>query len=507
MSFLQNLFSRRTQPLGDGSGNRVPIPPGRHTTTVEAPVVSQSASAPAQPADAGNPPENCVSFPLKAITDLFTPELVAALRKHPSEHVHIHIPRDIILPKLSAGAVRITYSQLCTVTPEVFLHADGAPTDAKILLPLDIILRQLTPPRRDDQRQPAIPVNVPSIFLKSGQAGANTSSSAKAKEPWYSQRRPTYETQPDVYPPKAPSGNGTKPVQLPASTPIPPHRKPVAGEQTIPPVAVRADCFSLPLSAVLATLPAEIRHALNGADARAAAFIIPNTGFESHMRTGRLRFKWRELRDWCSVNLDAAVAPETEIELPLATVVPLFMAARDAAPSRKQVEVDTRIPDVFSKSRFSSRVRASPAVANPISTADTPALAPPSPSPAAPPRPVSRPTVIAPSQIVEHLRKLDGVTGAFIATSDGLLVAGDVPDANENVLAAFAPTVFAQLTKYSDMARLGLPESIDIHLGGGITVHVRKAGTLYLGVLLPRDRPLPIQELTRLSRALQPNAT
>ena len=32
-------------------------------------------------------------FPLKAITDLFPPELKAALRKQPSEHVHIHIPR------------------------------------------------------------------------------------------------------------------------------------------------------------------------------------------------------------------------------------------------------------------------------------------------------------------------------------------------------------------------------------------------------------------------------
>ena len=93
--------------------------------------------------------------------------------------------------------------------------------------------------------------------------------------------------------------------------------------------------------------------------------------------------------------------------------------------------------------------------------------------------------------MVAHLRKIEGVAGAFIATADGLLVAGDVPDSNEDVLAAFAPTVFAQLTKYSDMALLGLPESIDIHLGGGATVHVRKAGRLYLGVLVPPGRALP----------------
>jgi predicted regulator of Ras-like GTPase activity (Roadblock/LC7/MglB family) len=135
-----------------------------------------------------------------------------------------------------------------------------------------------------------------------------------------------------------------------------------------------------------------------------------------------------------------------------------------------------------------------------------PTRPPPAPLPAAPPfRPA--PAASVPAQVVEHLRKLDGVTGAFIATADGLLVAGDVADANENVLAAFAPTVFAQLTKYADMAGFGLPESIDIHLGDGATVHVRKAGKLYLGVLVPLNKPLPIDELARLSRTLQPHAS
>jgi len=78
-----------------------------------------------------------------------------------------------------------------------------------------------------------------------------------------------------------------------------------------------------------------------------------------------------------------------------------------------------------------------------------------------------------------------------------------VPDANENVLAAFAPTVFSQLAKYSDMARLGQPESVDINLGTTV-VHVRKAGKLFLGVLMPRGCSLPIAELNRISNALQP---
>ena len=106
--------------------------------------------------------------------------------------------------------------------------------------------------------------------------------------------------------------------------------------------------------------------------------------------------------------------------------------------------------------------------------------------------------------MVDRIRALEGVAGAFIATADGLLIAGNVPDANENVLSAFAPTVFAQVTKYADMARLGQPESIDIRLGDGSAVHVRRTGKLYLGVLMARGRPLPVLELTRISNALQP---
>jgi predicted regulator of Ras-like GTPase activity (Roadblock/LC7/MglB family) len=172
------------------------------------------------------------------------------------------------------------------------------------------------------------------------------------------------------------------------------------------------------------------------------------------------------------------------------------MAARKAPDLRKQVEIDTRIPDVFSKSKISSRVH----IAAQAPAAPEPPAPPPEPAPA----PVA---ATGPAQIVEYLRALDGVAGVFIATADGLMVASDVPNANENVLAAFAPTVFAQLTKYADMARIGLPESIDIHLGDGATVHVRKAGKLFLGVLALRDRPLPIQELIRISAALQPRAS
>jgi len=125
-------------------------------------------------------------------------------------------------------------------------------------------------------------------------------------------------------------------------------------------------------------------------------------------------------------------------------------------------------------------------------------------APIAEPQPAA--AASAPAQILHRIRSLDGVTGAFLATADGLLIAADLPDGNENILAAFAPTVFSQLAKYSELAHLGLPDAIDLHLAAA-SIHVRKAGRNFLGVLTPRGRTLPLPELNLIYATLQPHAS
>jgi predicted regulator of Ras-like GTPase activity (Roadblock/LC7/MglB family) len=485
VSFLRNLFNWRSAANGS-SAAVLPRPAARN-----------AASMPGTGRTEQPRTEDCISLPLKAITDLFPPELKGALHKQPSDHFQVAIPRELIRPQLAAGAVRITFAQLRAATPEIFFNAGSAPADAKVLLPLESVLMQMTPSRRADQRQPSLPVNIPSIFVKSGPPRVNAAAGRGGAEPWYSQRRPTYEGQPERPQPAVPppaAGEKT-PVQPPASAPEPPRQETapprMPPQPQAPEPAPAADTFSLPLEEVLGVLPAEVRQGIGGAEAKTASFLIPLREIEPRMRSGKLLFKWAQLRCWCDTELAAAATPDLEISLPLAAVVPLFMAARENQEPRKQVEIDTRIPDIFAKAK--------PA---------------PAPAPVAPPAPVAAPAPVpspaapaAPAQLVERMRALEGVAGSFIATADGLLIAGDVPNANENVLAAFAPTVFAQLTKYADMARLGVPEAIDVTLAGGSTVHVRKAGKLYLGVLMPRGYALPIAELVRISKALQPHTT
>jgi predicted regulator of Ras-like GTPase activity (Roadblock/LC7/MglB family) len=345
-------------------------------------------------------------------------------------------------------------------------------------------------------------------------------------------------------------------------------------------------------------LPEGIRQAMNGLDPATRSFLIPFTDFENQMRSGKLRFKWSKLQGWCRPEPFAASAADVDVDLPLASLVPLFLEKHKAPDARKKLEVDSRIPDVFAKSSYPApppapapgpatepepipSAEAAPALepapaipepepipeaasiavpaAEPESNAEpepapeptptaeaapvpTPELAPAPAEPAVPapaatseplPFPVAAtmggisdgpsiahapaaatvtpfrveqpPTGPKPSnpsaQALQRIRALDGVSGAFLATVDGLLIAADLPDGNDNILAAFAPTVFAQLAKYCDMARLGVPLSFDLHLGA-TNIHVRKTGKIYLGVLSANGRPLPVAELNLIAVTL-----
>jgi predicted regulator of Ras-like GTPase activity (Roadblock/LC7/MglB family) len=330
--------------------------------------------------------------------------------------------------------------------------------------------------------------------------------------------------------------------------------------------ATPADCVAIPFSMVLPALPPELRDTLSGSGPATGSFVIPLADFEPRLRSGKLRFKWSQLSSWGGNQLSGSPAGDMEVDLPLAPVVPLFLAARQPPDTRKKVEVDSRIPDIFAKSNGAAPEPApaasptpapiaapapaarplrleqtAPAAAPPQAVTnqsgsvpaeaakmagkvaeanqDSPALRPPlspssssetglahPPSPTAPSHLLGGPGEGDPGRIIQRIRALAGVAGAFLATADGFLIAGDAPEANASVLAAFAPTVFTQVGKYSGMARLGAPEAVDLHLGSA-TIHIRKAGKLFLGVLMPHGRPLPLFEIEQISTTLQPHAS
>ncbi len=540
MSFFRNLFNRFHRQADD------PVAPPLLSHTPEPPPTRIHIPLPASLVPAAPPalnPDDCVTFQLRTITDRFPPELKTVLRKQPSEHVQIQIPRAILKPQLATGAVRVSFAQLCAATPAVFLSPDSAPADTMISLPLDIVIRQIAPPRREDQRPPEIPTNIPSIFGKAGAPSPLAQPPRNGAEAWYSPRRAATEPPPQS-PPPAPAAAPipvaqAAPAQVEQKEPTPPPAAPlrIAAESSAPisapcvapasaqvpdvpkqsiptlptaspslPAPALAGTFSMPLTSVISALPPALATALDKDNAASAEFRLPLADIDSRMRTGKLVFKWEQLRDACTIPLPGLVPADMDIELPLSTVVPLYLAARKPPEPRKPIEIDARIRDVFAKAPSSPEsVARSEAIRQPAAISEPPpapepvAATEPTPTPAAPSQP---PT---PSQIIQQIRALDGVLGAFLGTSDGLLVAADAPDSVEPILAAFPPALFAQVIRFSTMSHLPAPESIDLHLAGS-SLHIRKTGNLYLGILTAADHPLPLDAIIQLSNALKPQA-
>ena len=227
-----------------------------------------------------------------------------------------------------------------------------------------MVLKRVKPSKREDQRQPNIPVNIPAIFAKSGPARPGAAATGAA-ETWYSQRRVSYEPAPETESaPPAPTNGATPPAPAPvtpepapevqpaavAPAPEPPSAAaPIAPPSAATPAAAPADSIAIPFDIVFPTLPMEVQATYGGSNPAGEPFIVPMAEFEPRMRTGKLRFKWSELRGWCGTPAPAAGATDVEVDLPMATVVPLFLAARKTPDARKKIEIDSRIPDVFGK--------------------------------------------------------------------------------------------------------------------------------------------------------------
>jgi len=232
------------------------------------------------------------------------------------------------------------------------------------------------------------------------------------------------------------------------------------------------------------------------------------------MKTGRLVFTWGELCGWLSDPLPESAHGQTEVELPLAVIAPLFMAKRRAAPPRKVVNLGENVPDLFGgKGR-----QAAPPPAPPPPPPEP--VAPPEPEPvqaeaeepvffppAAEPAPEVRAEISArpaevdltPEDVVAWVLTLPGVAGALLASNDGLLVAGQLPAPLEaETMAAFLPQILMRVGICTEEIQLGRLRSVTL-LVGQTSCAMFKAGALCLAVMGQPGKALPETALERMA--------
>ena len=95
-----------------------------------------------------------------------------------------------------------------------------------------------------------------------------------------------------------------------------------------------------------------------------------------------------------------------------------------------------------------------------------------------------------PNDIVSQACEYETVAGTVLATLDGLHVSGQAPGMNERTLAAFLPTMFAQIQAYTQLINLGQPDSILVQVKDR-HMHIFKAGKFYFAALSRPGQSLP----------------
>jgi predicted regulator of Ras-like GTPase activity (Roadblock/LC7/MglB family) len=254
------------------------------------------------------------------------------------------------------------------------------------------------------------------------------------------------------------------------------------------------------VEAVCDAWPEPVRDEIRKSDLGIATISIPVNRLEPGMKTGRVVFTWAELRAWLNCPVPPSPHGESQLELPLRVMAPLFLAKQGAPAPRKIVGGGENLPDLFA-----GLMRPPTPVAE---------VSPPPTTPATPPQTnvlgelLGQPskTDWTPQEITQRMMSLPGVTGAVLASSDGLRVAGQMPaPLNAETMAAFLPRIFTHTVLCAGEVQLGNLRALRLSAGPASCV-ICKAGNLYLAVVGQPGQTLPEAVLEQLAVELaRPN--
>jgi predicted regulator of Ras-like GTPase activity (Roadblock/LC7/MglB family) len=303
--------------------------------------------------------------------------------------------------------------------------------------------------------------------------------------------KPTTSIAPAPAAPKIPA-----PAPLPFTAPKPASPLPFATARPASPPAPAAgppptgEIVVAAIEAVSGQWPDPVRQEIEQFHLKTASISIPIKRLDPGMKAGRVVFPWAELCGWLSVPVPRSAHGDSQVELPLNVMAPLFLAKLRGGIIRKVVAVGGDMPDLF----------AGPGqTALPLPSAPTPA-----PMPSALGKLFGQPskTDWTPEEIVAQIQALSGIAGALLASSDGLLVAGQMPaPLKGETMAAFAPQIFTRAGGCAEEAKLGTLRAVKL-LAGQAPCAIFKAGALYLAVLGLAGQTLPEPALERIAGEL-----
>jgi hypothetical protein len=331
---------------------------------------------------------------------------------------------------------------------------------------------------------------------------------------------PTFAAKPPTpVPPPTPS-------PIPMSRPVPaPVPVPAPAQAPVP--AQEAPGVIVALSALCEEWPEPLRLEIAQLDLFKVRVTLANHLIEPALRRGRVVFTWQQVRSWIKPTPPVSVHDNTEVELPLKTLLPLFMptaAKKPQAASRSQAEVPpSSVPNLF----FGFPQPQPEEMAPPINMPDAVPLVKPLDAKlndsnfyvwgengedphldetefkraAAPATDFSSRRAM-PDEIIVRAMKLPGVMGAIIALGDGLKVAHQLPaEINADTVAAFLPQLFSRVGQCSKELRMGDLNNLNFTLGN-IPWKIFRVNAVYFAAFGTAGVSLPTAQLAMLAGEL-----
>jgi predicted regulator of Ras-like GTPase activity (Roadblock/LC7/MglB family) len=512
--FLKSLF---------GENQQVEVVPNSSTA------VLNQANSQAQPKRAGAHANQldlaacsgpCVELPIQQLMNCLPEELRRKLARPAKRTDVIRLPTATALDQLPRGAVKVSFAQLKLGAPEGLFHDSSDLDNTTVELPLGEILPRLGAGcliKRPNQQRTTIPDDIAGVFKPRG---------AKQDEPIPIAPTPDMDRfQESQAIARFPEAHAKRPVSydLKAHADVLPAIKNTLPIPAIAPEPARpAETLQVSLSDVSRDWPQEFKSRLSRYSG--ASLQIPFCEIEAAMKKGRAVFSWQQLHSWL---LPQIPANSTEydtmmLKVPLSLLVPQFMALRSPSGTHKKIAVGDEIPDLFQVRNESSsgaisidvRHRHQPEAHVPLArkkephpcatqAANLPSLGNSlrvQPGKAhAPEEPMPSGSSALPADIVRHACQLSGVTGAILATTDGLVIAGELPpELDPEAVAGFLPELYGRLRQYTQELKLGDPNQVEL-LAGELPLLINKTNSAYFAVVGRDGEPLPKLQLKALA--------
>lgn len=249
----------------------------------------------------------------------------------------------------------------------------------------------------------------------------------------------------------------------------------------------------MPLTAIIAKWPEGVRSAIATVDANQTSLVLPIAETEAALRKGKVQFTWKQIRSFLTPTVSTSLlaeADEVMLDLPLAVLAPLFMAAKKPASAQRKVAVGENIPDLFK-----------PKPPEPVAVAEpAPAPVEAAPAPAEPVVVTKKP--LTPTEVIQQAVAMADVAGAIITTTDGLLVDAQLATGMDAAkIAAFVPQTYLRLAEFAKATSGTENHVVTLQLDHA-PIALFKHANIYCAVVGKRGFSLPLGHLAALLNEL-----